>query len=111
MKFSELIDSCVECIKSFNPIVKTLDSHADDFLKDVRPSPLTMKYTDPYEKVFVKQVFYGCVRYQEFLKVSLLTSNHPTGLQQHSIQEIFIINEQERQRVVLDLRLLDLLPA
>ena len=36
MKFSELIDSCIECIKSFNPIVKTLDSHADDFLKDVR---------------------------------------------------------------------------
>ena len=24
---------------------------------------------DPYEKVFVKQVFYGCIRYEEFLKV------------------------------------------
>jgi len=24
---------------------------------------------DPYERVFVKQVFYGCVRYEEFLKV------------------------------------------
>ena len=36
MKFSELIDSCIECIKTFNPIIKTLDSHADDFLKDVR---------------------------------------------------------------------------
>ncbi len=35
MKFSELIDSCIECLKSFNPIVKTLDSHADDFLKAV----------------------------------------------------------------------------
>ena len=35
MKFSELIDSCIECIKSFNPIIKTIDSHADDFLKDV----------------------------------------------------------------------------
>lgn len=36
MKFSELIDSCVECIRTFNPIIKTIDSHADDFLKDVR---------------------------------------------------------------------------
>ena len=35
MKFSELIDSCVECLKGFNPIIKTIDSHADDFLKDV----------------------------------------------------------------------------
>ena len=63
MKFSELIDSCIECIKTFNPIIKTIDSHADDFLRD---------FKDPYEKVFVKQVFYGCVRYQEFLKVSTL---------------------------------------
>ena len=29
-----------------------------------------MQFKDPYEKVFVKQVFYGCIRYQEFLKVS-----------------------------------------
>lgn len=36
MKFSELIDSCIECIKNFNPIIKTIDSHADDFLKTVR---------------------------------------------------------------------------
>ena len=35
MKFSELIDSCIECVKGFNPIVKTLDSHADDFLVSV----------------------------------------------------------------------------
>ena len=35
MKFSELIDSCIECIRTFNPIIKTIDSHADDFLKDV----------------------------------------------------------------------------
>jgi hypothetical protein len=24
---------------------------------------------DPYEKVFIKQVFYGCIRYEEFLKI------------------------------------------
>jgi len=72
MKFSELIDSCIECIKSFNPIIKTIDSHADDFLKDVIyncTNSLKIQFKDPYEKVFIKQVFYGCVRYQEFLKV------------------------------------------
>lgn len=28
-----------------------------------------MQIKDPYEKVFVKQVFYGCIRYEEFLKI------------------------------------------
>ena len=36
MKFNELIDSCIEVIKTFNPVIKTLDSHADDFLKTVK---------------------------------------------------------------------------
>ena len=35
MKFSELIECCIECIKSYNPIIKTIDSHADDFLNSV----------------------------------------------------------------------------
>jgi hypothetical protein len=35
MKFSELIECCVECISTFNPVIKTIDSHADDFLKEV----------------------------------------------------------------------------
>ena len=35
MKFSELIECCIECIKSYNPIIKTIDSHADDFLNTV----------------------------------------------------------------------------
>ena len=45
MKFDELIDQCQECVKTFNPMIKTIDSHADDFLKSVK---------DPYEKVFIK---------------------------------------------------------
>ena len=28
-----------------------------------------MQVSDAYEKVFLKQVFYGCVRYEEFLKI------------------------------------------
>ena len=73
MKFSELIEHCVTCIKTFNPVIKTIDSHADEMIAQVSHiSPaLThpLQFTDPYEKVFVKQSFYGCVRYQEFLKV------------------------------------------
>ncbi len=35
MKFAELIEASIECIKSFNPVYKTIDTHADDYLKDV----------------------------------------------------------------------------
>lgn len=35
MKFSELIEASIDCIKAYNPVIKTIDSHADDFLKDV----------------------------------------------------------------------------
>lgn len=35
MKFSELIEHAIECVKTFNPIIKTLDSHADEFIKNV----------------------------------------------------------------------------
>ena len=45
MKFDELLEKCVECIKSFNPVINTIDSHADNFLTTVK---------DPYEKVFIK---------------------------------------------------------
>ena len=45
MKFDELLEKCVECIRSFNPVINTIDSHADTYLA---------KFKDPYEKVFVK---------------------------------------------------------
>ena len=35
MKFAELLEVCTECIKTFNPVIKTIDSHADDFLNKV----------------------------------------------------------------------------
>lgn len=59
MKFGDLIDTAIDMIKSYNPIVQTIDSHADEFLA---------KMQNPYEKVFLKQVFYGCIRYEEFFK-------------------------------------------
>ena len=60
MKFAELIETCIECIREFNDVINTIDSHADNFLSHIK---------DPYEKVFIKQIFYGCVRYKDFLKV------------------------------------------
>ena len=45
MKFDELLEQCVECIKTFNPVISTIDSHADNYLDH---------FKDPYEKVFVK---------------------------------------------------------
>ncbi len=59
MKFGDLIETAIDMIKGFNPITQTVDSHADDFLA---------KMKNQYEKVFLKQVFYGCIRYEEFFK-------------------------------------------
>lgn len=55
MKFAELIEHCIECIKTFNPVVKTIDSHADDFIRPVSLFIcLLFKFKDPYERVFIK---------------------------------------------------------
>ncbi len=35
MKYEELIMTCVECIKKFNPSIEGPDSYADNFLKNV----------------------------------------------------------------------------
>ena len=35
MKFNEMIEHCCECIKSFNPVYSTIDSHADTYLSKV----------------------------------------------------------------------------
>lgn len=59
MKFGELIDYCIRMINGFNP-KNAVTSYVEDFLKNV---------TNPYEKVFITQVFYGVIRYKSFLKV------------------------------------------
>jgi len=41
MKFSELIDHAIECIKAFNPVIKTIDSHADSYLEKVSEWPFS----------------------------------------------------------------------
>jgi hypothetical protein len=42
-KFSELIEEAVNCIKTYNRVIKTIDSHADDFLAAVRQFNATTK--------------------------------------------------------------------
>ena len=78
MRFSELIDLCAQCVKQYNPIYSTIDSHADNFLASMK---------DPYEKVFVKQVFYGCIRYEEFLKAfcRIFFERHPVGTNRNDL--------------------------
>lgn len=36
MKYGDLIDQAIECVKTFNPVYSTVDSHADKFLESVR---------------------------------------------------------------------------
>lgn len=96
MKFSELIEHCIECIKTFNPIIKTIDSHADAYISEVKNSNfmLTFQLKDPYERVFIKQVFYGVTRYADFLKVSTasLTDFRPS--------HAFCLSVTRRPRIV-----------
>jgi hypothetical protein len=61
MKYSELITACIECMRGYNANLEGPDSHADNFLKK--------KTRDSNERMFIKQVFYGLLRYNEFLKV------------------------------------------
>lgn len=39
MKFSELLEHGITCIQTFNPVIKTIDSHADEFLTNVSSQP------------------------------------------------------------------------
>ena len=35
MKFSELLEHAQTCIKTFNPVIMSLDSHADEYIAAV----------------------------------------------------------------------------
>lgn len=67
MKRRDLIAKCEEVIQTFNPRIKTLDSHAEAMLGDCDSA------TADANLVFVKQVFYGVVREKAALKAFLST--------------------------------------
>lgn len=62
MKYSQLIEKCIELIDGFDENKMTPDSHAEQFLGQLK--------CEDTERVFLKQVFYGCERYRGFLKVA-----------------------------------------
>ena len=62
MKYSQLIEKCILLIDTFDENKMTPDSHAEQFLSQLK--------CEDTERVFMKQVFYGCQRYRAFLKVS-----------------------------------------
>jgi hypothetical protein len=68
MKYEELIKSCIEILKLYNPNIEGADSFAEKYLKNVRYL-LMQKTKDSNERMFIKQVFYGVLRYNDFLKV------------------------------------------
>ena len=59
MKYGELIEQCILMIENFNP-KNAVSSYVEDFLKSI---------SNPYENVFIKQIFYGVIRYKSMLKV------------------------------------------
>lgn len=69
MRKAALIQACEEVIKSFNPKRVTLDSHANEVLGDCESTEADA------EKVFIKQVFYGCVRNKPALKVAFFLTS------------------------------------
>lgn len=51
MKYSQLIEKCVELIDSYVETLMTPDSHAEEFLASFK--------CENTERVFLRQVFYG----------------------------------------------------
>ena len=35
MKYTELIDKCIECIQTFNQVISSVDTHSEKFIKKV----------------------------------------------------------------------------
>jgi len=61
MKPHDLLKACISIIDTFDPKRTTVDAHSE--------SSAVMKKTTEVEAKFIKQVFYGCVRYQKFLRI------------------------------------------
>ena len=64
----ELIGACEHLLKTFDPTVSTVDAHASQHLGPTADGDHPR--ADP-DKVFQKQVLYGCVRFKRALKVFL----------------------------------------
>eukprot|EP00899_Mesostigma_viride_P018959 jgi/Mesvir1/27064/Mv20756-RA.1 len=70
LKPQELIKCCEEIFATFNPGKVTPDSYADECLEKWRLDP------ENDDAVFIKQVFYGCLRYNKLIKTLLASFFH-----------------------------------
>ena len=61
----QLLEECEDILGTFDPSKVTLDTHAFNVL-----GPAEGDDVDP-DKVFVKQVFYGCLRYRKVLRIAV----------------------------------------
>jgi hypothetical protein len=61
MKPAELLKACISILDTYDPKKTTVDAHCE-------ASPV-MKKVSEVEQKFIKQVFYGCVRYKKFLGI------------------------------------------
>jgi hypothetical protein len=59
-----LVAACEEMVRTFNPVVTTVDSHAAEYIAQKRVG-------DQDDQRFLEQVLYGCVRYKKMLKILL----------------------------------------
>ena len=62
MKFSELIEHAIVCIKGFNPVIKTLDSHADEFIAQVSSKENIRMTNDADRRFAIVFIVHGSLR-------------------------------------------------
>lgn len=60
MSYDNLINLCKQVISTYDPVLDSSDTHFEKLFSG---------HPDENESMFVQQVFYGCNRYKEFLKV------------------------------------------
>jgi len=83
---AELLQKCVQVIDSFDPKRTTVDAYMEDCeaLKDKRIGEVEHK--------FIHQVFYGCSRYQKFLRLFVTSFLYKSpGITNRSEQSLYTI--------------------
>ncbi|CAD8195383.1 unnamed protein product [Paramecium pentaurelia] len=63
MRYQQLITQAIDLIKSYNPVILTPDSYCEQYIQE------NCKKLFDTEIMFLKQVFSGVQRYEEFLKI------------------------------------------
>jgi hypothetical protein len=65
----ELVSKAEELVSSFNPARMTVDAHADEQI-------LRWNVREANDETFLRQIFYGCVRYKRMIDVLVTAFYH-----------------------------------